>query len=113
VEANGLAKESLPYGWFTGDMLSSFLKAHEAQFEWAVFSAVPKGFRSRPVSDPGADGNPDFWVGEGPMPQLDGALFEIVCWDSSATLLINLPLEAAQSFAARFPDTRPLLTNPG
>lgn len=112
VEANGAPRESLPFGWVTGDVLASFVKVHEVQFEWAVFSAVPKGFRSRPSSDPYADGNPNFWVGEGPMPQLHGAIFEIVCWDSSATILINFPPEAARSFSAKFPDTRPLVTSP-
>jgi hypothetical protein len=96
--------------WFAGDELASFLREHEVQFIWAVFSAVPKGFRSSPPSAPYVEGNPSYWNGGEPDPQLDGALFEIACWDSSGTILVNLPEAAARSFVARYPDTRPLAT---
>jgi hypothetical protein len=92
----------------SGDDLASFLRDYEVQFDWAVFSAVPKGFRSTPPSSPCADGNPAYWNGTEPGPQLAGALFEIACWDSSATILISLPEQAALSFRTRFTDTRPL-----
>jgi hypothetical protein len=94
--------------WLPGDKLAMFLRQHELQFIWAVFSAVPKGFRSSPSSAPYVEGNPSYWSGQELSPQLDGALFEIACWDSSGTILINLPEEAAQSFLARYSDTRPL-----
>ncbi|MCP2054847.1 UNVERIFIED_ORG: hypothetical protein J3D59_004707 [Pseudomonas fluorescens] len=96
--------------WFSGDALASFIREHEVQFIWAVFSAVPKGFRSSPSFAPYVEGNPRYWDGTEPTPQLDGALFEIVCWDSSCTILINLPAQAAHSFMARYPDTLPLAT---
>jgi hypothetical protein len=41
---------------------------------------------------------------------MEGALFEIACWDSSGTILINLPAQAAYSFLARYPDAKPLAT---
>lgn len=94
--------------WFSGEELASFLDKHEVQFIWAVFSAVPKGFRSYSPTAPYADGNPTYWSGEELAPQLEGALFEIACWDSSATILINLPDGAACSFMARYTDTRAL-----
>ncbi|MTW10123.1 hypothetical protein GM658_05865 [Pseudoduganella eburnea] len=31
--------------------------------------------------------NPDYWDGKDPAPLLEGALFEIACWGSSATIL--------------------------
>ena len=96
--------------WISGDELASFLRKYEVQFDWAVFSAVPRGFRSHPPSAPYADGNASYWGGEEPHPQLDGALFEIACWDSSATILINLPEEAVRSFMAKYTDTRALAT---
>lgn len=96
--------------WFAGEELASFLHEHDVQFIWAVFSAVPKGFRSSPSFSPYVEGNPTYWSGEASKPQLDGALFEIACWDSSGIILINLPEEAARSFAARYTDTRPLAT---
>jgi hypothetical protein len=94
--------------WMSGDELASFLRQHEVQFIWAVFSAVRKGFRSTPLSSPYADGNPAYWNGTEPGPQLDGTLFEIACWDSSATSHISLPEQAALSFRTTFADTRPL-----
>jgi hypothetical protein len=96
--------------WFSGEDLASFLKEHEVQFIWAVFSAVPRGFRSTPSPAPYVEGNPSYRSGKEPDPQLDGALFEIACWDSSGTILVNLPAEAARSFLARFTDTRTLAT---
>jgi hypothetical protein len=101
---------SLADHWLSGEELASFLREHEVQFGWAVFSAVPKGFRSAPLSAPYADGNPSYWRGDEPVPQLEGAVFEIACWDSSATILINLPAEAARSFQMRYTDARPLAT---
>jgi len=94
--------------WIRGEELASLVQDHKLQFNWAVFSAVPKGFRSTVSAVPYADGNPDYWNGKNAMPQLDGALFEIVCWDSSATILINLPAEAQSRFIAAYSDTRPL-----
>jgi hypothetical protein len=77
--------------WFCGDDLFSFLRDHEVQFIWAVFSAVPKGFRSSPSSAPYVEDNPGYWNGTEPRPQLEGALFEIACWDSSGTILSICP----------------------
>jgi hypothetical protein len=94
--------------WISGDELASLLRTHEVQFIWGVFSAVPKRFRSTPSSIPYADGNPNYWTGPDPVPQLEGALFEIACWDSSATILINLPTQAARAFMTRYTDTKPL-----
>lgn len=96
--------------WFTGAELAAFLNAYEVQFIWAVFSAVPRGFRPLPAQAPYVEDNPRYWDGTDPGPQLEGALFEIACWDSSATILINLPEQAIHSFVTRYPDTRPLAT---
>jgi hypothetical protein len=94
--------------WMDGSVLDQLLKRVEVQFIWAVFSAVPKGFRPVVSSGPYSDGNPTFWTGEPVSPQLPGALFEIVSWDSSATLLIGMPEVAGRRFAQRYPDTRAL-----
>jgi hypothetical protein len=96
--------------WFTGDELAAFLHAYEIQFISAVFSAVPKGLRPIPAQTPYVDGNPRYWDGTEPTPQLEGALFEIACWDSSGTILINLPAQAIDSFLTRYPDVKPLAT---
>ncbi|MDB5959437.1 MAG: hypothetical protein JWP59_731 [Massilia sp.] len=96
--------------WFSGEALASFLCLHQLQFIWAVFSAVTKGFRLLPLNAPYVEGNPNYWNGSVVEPQLDGGIFEIAFWDSSAIILINLPAQAEQAFISRFADTRLLAT---
>jgi hypothetical protein len=95
--------------WFSGEALASFLCQHQLQFIW-VFSAVPKGFRSLPLNAPYVEGNPHYWNGSVVEPQLEGGIFEIACWDSSAIILINLPALAEQAFMSKFAHTRLLAT---
>jgi len=96
--------------WFSGEELASFLRDNTVQFIWAVFSAVPMGYRVVPTAVPFVEDNPDYWNGGEPAPQLEGALFEIACWDSGATILIGMPSKSAHAFMARYPDTKPLAT---
>lgn len=95
--------------WMTGEALAQLLRDHDLQFIWAVFSAVPIGYRPNVGDVPYCDGNPNFWNGSDLGPQLDGAVFEIVCWDSSATILIGLPEQAQRAFVSTYSDTRPLV----
>ncbi len=88
--------------WVTGRELKTKLAEHDYQFIWAVFSAFPSGAPTILSDKPYADGNPDFWNGI-PSKQLENAVFEIVCWDSSATLFIGLSDEFAQSVLAKAP----------
>jgi hypothetical protein len=110
VETNYGLPEKFSSGdrWVAGDELATTLQQKDLQFIWAVFSAVPKGFRPVVTNSPYAEGNSDYWNGHDIAPQLDGALFEITCWDRSATILVRLPLLARESFMRRYPDTRPL-----
>ncbi len=75
--------------WVTGEELSGKLNEYDYQFVWAVLSAYPKGTCPFINDKPYADDNPEFWSGS-PSKQLNDSLFEIVCWDSSATLFIGL-----------------------
>jgi hypothetical protein len=93
--------------WITGDELSRLL-ADDIQFIWAVFSAVPRGIRFDVLSPPGADGNPKFWQSPDVQPQLPGSCFEVVCWDSSATVLVGLSPQQAERFLATYPEAKPL-----
>jgi hypothetical protein len=93
--------------WMTGDELSRML-AHDVQFIWGVFSAVPRGYRFEVPVPPAADGNSSFWQPPEVQPQLEGACFEIVCWDSSATVLIGVSSIQAERFLTTYPDTTPL-----
>ncbi len=100
---------SLGDQWMTGEELAYLMRDNDLQFIWAVFSAVPIGHRPKVVNAPYCEGNPDYWNGVDPGPQLDGAVFEIACWDSSATILIGLPEHARLAFISKYSDTRPLV----
>jgi hypothetical protein len=90
--------------WMTGGELRHLLDHNDIQFIWAVFSAVPIGYRHNVPAAPHIDGNPDYWSGFEVRPQLSGAIFEIACWDSSATILVGLPAEAEARFLTVFPE---------
>ncbi|MES9903817.1 MAG: hypothetical protein ABW168_14220 [Sedimenticola sp.] len=86
-----------------GYELKKIITETDIQFIWAVFSAIQKGVTPIINALPYADGNNDYWVGE-PKPQLNGAEFEIVCWDSSLFLLIGLPDDMGQKFISKYTD---------
>ncbi|MEP4545287.1 MAG: hypothetical protein ABJ000_03850 [Saccharospirillum sp.] len=102
VETNGYP---ITEGWHAGDELESLIAGDDIQFIWGVFSAFPGGVRVDVGDSPYVDGNPMYWDGSKPGPQLDGASFEIACWDSSATILIGLDPELAENFRSTFSDT--------
>ena len=88
--------------WVTGKELNSKIAEYDYQFVWAVISAYPLGTQPRLSDLPFADGNPAFWTGV-PEKQLTDSLFEIVCWDSSATLFIGLSDELGQKVLKNAP----------
>jgi len=94
--------------WIAGDELHRVLESNDIQFIWAVFSAVPVGHRPPVSTAPYIEVNPGYWTGSEVQPQLPEALFEIACWDSSATILIGLPEVAEARFLAVFPETESL-----
>ena len=75
--------------WLSGDEVRTKIVEFVWQFRWAVFSAYPKGFTPFLSTKPYADCNKSFWT-DSPSKQLDDSIFEIVCWDSSATIFIGL-----------------------
>ena len=93
--------------WLTGQQLADVI-AEPVQFIWAVFSAVPAGERSEFSSAPSADSNPSFWQAPEVSVQMPGAHFEVVCWDSSATLLIGVSDVQAAQFSRTYSDAKPL-----
>ena len=94
--------------WISGEAFERLITEHEVQFIWGVLSAFPRGVRFVVEHPPAADGNADFWSGKALVPQLAGAQFEIVSWDSSATILIGLPSEAEERFQTAYPAARHL-----
>ncbi len=109
VHAGGRPIES---GWMSGVELRKVLEAPGLQFIWAVFSAFPAGVRCHVENLPYADGNASFWSEAGVMPQLPGASFEIVAWDSSATLLIGVPDDIGHAFMRNVQAARTLVADP-
>lgn len=89
-----------------GASLNEILQKAHMQFIWAVLS----GYIEKPQIPkklPYADGNPHFWEGS-PKPQGDGAQMEIVCWDSTCTLFINVNESIATKLRGLYPDIKDL-----
>ena len=84
------------------------IQGNDIQFIWAVFSAFPVGTRFEVKEAPYIYDNPDYWNGSNPGPQLNEALFEIGCWDSSATILVGIKPEMAKNFKSVYSDTTEL-----
>lgn len=92
--------------WLSGAELDQLLSTQQIQFIWGVFSAVAQGYRPSVESAPYADGNPLYWEAQDLKPQLSGALFEIACWDSSATILVGISDAMAKSFREVYSDAK-------
>jgi hypothetical protein len=92
--------------WLGGPKLSEIVDTYDLQFIWGVLS----GFRPHVVINPAAlevypfaDGNESFWV-TGARIQHPLADVEIVCWDSSATLLLSRDDDLTRRFRTFFPE---------
>ena len=101
IETNGY---TVIDGWYSGKTLKKIIEANEIQFIWAIFSAFEVGTRFDVSNKPYSDGNPEYWNGSNPKPQLEGAEFEIACWDSSAVILIGINSEQANNFSSEYTD---------
>lgn len=106
IETNGY---SIAEGWYSGNELNEIISSNDIQFIWSVFSAFPVGTRFNVSESPYVEDNPRYWNGSNPEPQLEGAMFEIACWDSSATILIGVSSELANNFTSIFTDTTELV----
>ena len=93
-------------GWMTGQELAEVLATPDLQFIWAIFSAFPSGTSFEVPEEPCADGNPQYWSNANLKPQLPGALFEVVSWDSSATILVGVPEHSGLSFMHKYPQAK-------
>jgi hypothetical protein len=93
--------------WVKGEYLAAKLAEYDYQFVWSVISAYPKNTKAFTSEKPYADGNPDFWSGI-PKKQLNDSIFEIVCWDSSATLFVELPSELSKRLLNNAPGIKDL-----
>jgi hypothetical protein len=89
-------------GWIRGSELATRLAGKPVQFFFAVFDAVPIGARPAMAEEPWADGNTDIWEPDA-VPQISGALFEIIYFDVSDVLLIGLDATQCEAFRRVFP----------
>lgn len=90
--------------WLSAADLREIIEPRYA-FGWCVLSAIPLADVSAAMTVdcyPYADCNPGFWIGS-PKPQHPMADFEVVCWDSSATLLIGASQTVAAAFLVAYP----------
>ncbi len=111
VEASAWPHE-IKDGWISGADLIAHWVPHETQFVWGVLDAFPHGPRFEVIDLPFADGNPAFWKGKPLVPQIEGAVFEMVFWDSRAVLLIGLDEEQAASVVRALPGATSLVILP-
>lgn len=103
--------EQLPFAgagphWQTGEELTRLVAHREMQFVWAVLSGFPLDVSldlDRLEVVPYADGNQGFWVDQ-PRIQHPMAEIEIVCWDSTSTLLLCRDRSIGESFRRYFPE---------
>lgn len=100
----------VPPRLLSGDSLSLLAGRNDPQFIWGVLSALPPR-QHMDVSDlavePWADGNPAIWIPEA-EPQFPGAALEIVCWDSSCTIVTSSDEDVHRRLLTYFPEAKPL-----
>lgn len=76
--------------FMSGEELTKIVKSTPIQFIWGVLSGFPKNIEidtSNLTVYPCADNNRDLWKPEVNI-QYPGAEIEIICWDSTLTLLL-------------------------
>lgn len=91
--------------WLSGEELTSIVEQYRIQFVWGILSGFALNTNIDLAHDtyPYADGNPMF-CGESPAVQHPQAIVEIVCWDSTATLLLSKDSDLSARFRAFFPE---------
>ncbi|EAR07352.1 hypothetical protein [Reinekea blandensis] len=105
VETNGF---NVREGWYSGKELNALISTNNVQFIWGVISAFKTGVRPKIVNEPYIAGNPNYWNGSNPSVQAEGAVFEVGCWDSSATLLIGLDEKLSSKYSSVYSDAKQL-----
>lgn len=90
--------------WLSGEKLTSILKESKIQFIWAVLSGFKKDITINPKNlsiTPIVKDNYDLWK-KPPHIQHPDADVEIICFDSSATILLSKDLELSRRFFEKF-----------
>lgn len=95
--------------FINGKELFEVASSNNTQFVWAVLSALKRKPEYPIKHPPYADENPCFWT-RNPKPQIPDACFEIVCFDSSATLFIGVDDYLGNEIKIKYPDIKDLNT---
>lgn len=92
--------------WLSGEKLTRLIEQYDIQFIWAVLS----GFAPHVIVNlnqlevvPYADGNKALWTSSARI-QHPLAKVELICWDSSATILLSRDEDLTKRFRAFFPE---------
>jgi len=96
--------------FISGDELTEIVNKNDIQFIWCVLTAFNKDIQidiNRLEVKPFADGNMELWNGS-PKVQHPLGIAELVCWDSSLTILITEDLELGKRFKKYFPKAQSL-----
>lgn len=93
-----------------GNELEDLLNSNDIQFIWGVFSAFPKG---TPINIdaskvPVSDGKRISSLSNPPSIQCPGAVLEIICFDSSFTLVVGADSKIQKQFMDFFPEAEDL-----
>lgn len=87
-----------------------FGESDPVQYIWGVLTGLPRGTRvdlAQCSEVPFADGNGELWT-ETPRLQVPGAVVEVVCWDSSYTILVTTDADLSARFRSSFPEAEDL-----
>ncbi|MFI8707996.1 hypothetical protein ACIGHG_13120 [Bacillus sp. NPDC077411] len=108
IESHPIVNQDVIF--ITGEELNQFINTYEVQFIWGVFSAFDKSINiniNQLSVKPYASGNNNFWNGN-PVIQHPSAVLEIVCWDSSLTLLLSKDKDIDSKFQRYFKSAKDL-----
>lgn len=99
-----LYNNSRTAAWITGEELTRIVYQYEIQFIWGVLSGFKKDITidlDNLDVEPFADGNRGFWIAA-PQIQHPLATVELVCWDSTLTLLLSKDEDLTDKFRRYF-----------
>lgn len=110
IECNYLPSDRLKEEplWIDGRELKEIVSNHNLQFIWAVFTGFKKDFnklKADNTSLPYADGNESIWDSSYNK-QISDAIIEIICWDSSATIITSDDVLLMEKLKSRFSDLK-------
>lgn len=96
--------------WITGKELLELVENNNIQFIWGVISAFYNNIKldvDKMLFKPIAEGNKQLWSNN-PKIQQENASIEIICWDSTATILMSRDNNIANQYQRYYSDAQDL-----